>query len=71
MSDFHKYRAYYKTKTRLTILANDGKCPLCEILLTSKYHTDCEWLLMHKNEDTKEEKDNTEGNGTSNRSVLP
>lgn len=44
MIDLSKYRRYYGTTERLTRLLLAGRCPACELLLTSQYHTICEYL---------------------------
>ena len=35
-----------KTRTRKEILISKGKCPICEILLKSIYHTNCAYLKL-------------------------
>jgi hypothetical protein len=42
--DLNKYRRYYATPQRLAKLLNAGRCPVCEILLTSVYHAPCVYL---------------------------
>lgn len=46
------YRANGHDKSRPLIdpnqkLLNKGHCPLCLILLSSGYHTDCRWLMAN------------------------
>lgn len=44
MNDYSKYRAHYLTEERARRLIENGRCPVCEMLLISKYHTDCQYL---------------------------
>ncbi len=42
--DLSKYRRYHATIERMENLVRNGRCPACELLLTSKYHTECVYL---------------------------
>ena len=44
MNIYSKYIGYYKTEKRLKEFIKKKKCPVCEIMLESKYHTDCSFL---------------------------
>ncbi len=41
MTDLSRYVRHYRTIGRLQVLLAQGKCPYCEMLLSSTYHTDC------------------------------
>ncbi len=58
MIDLSKYRRHYGTTERLERLLLAGRCPACELLLKSDYHTDCEYLRdlakdIHTEQETK------------------
>jgi C4-type Zn-finger protein len=44
MTDLSKYRAHYLTELRAKRLIDSGRCPVCEMLLASTYHTNCPYL---------------------------
>lgn len=44
MTDLSRYKRHYRTIGRLEVLVAAGKCPVCEMLLVSKYHYDCPYL---------------------------
>lgn len=48
MNDLSRYVRHYRTIGRLQVLLAQGKCPMCELLLTSTYHTDCEYLTYQQ-----------------------
>lgn len=40
-----KYVTKYVSKERVQAYIKAGKCPVCMILLTSEYHTKCQYLV--------------------------
>jgi hypothetical protein len=48
MTDYSQYRAPFITERRAKELLDAGKCPICEIKLTSTYHTDCPYIHKQK-----------------------
>lgn len=45
----HEKTRHQNKEDRKAFLLRKGCCPVCEIKLTSKYHTDCPYLI-HREE---------------------
>lgn len=67
MSELRDFRGPYKTLARLKDLVRQERCPLCEIKLTSKFHTDCPYAQdIHSSAqpiDKPSENTHTDSNG--------
>lgn len=46
MTDYSEYRRHYATEQRIKLLISQEKCPVCELLLASRFHTDCPYLKV-------------------------
>lgn len=44
MNPLLQYVSKYKTLRRLTDLLKQGRCPVCEMKLTSTMHTNCRYV---------------------------
>ena len=67
MTDLSRYVRHYRTIGRLQVLLSQGKCPYCEMLLVSAYHTDCSYQQVDiKIIDISIEAPNSTENGLTN-----
>ena len=44
----HRKTRHMNKEDRMKFLLAKGACPICELLLVSKYHTDCPYLIHHE-----------------------